>query len=85
MCAEEVFVDEFHARSLDFTLYHLFRMTEIIVLVRVARSAVGIYQSSLTATSGTSCPLGVVGWSGWHIAHAYNRKVFDVYAKFHSR
>ncbi len=85
MGAEEFFVDQFHARCFHLALHHLLGIVEIIVLVGVARAAVSIDQCRLTATSGTSCALGIVGRSGRHVAHADNGEILDVDAQLHGR
>ena len=85
MGTEQFFIDKLHARGFDFTIHHFLRIVKIIILVRITRAAICINQSSLSATSGSSSPLSVVGRSRRYVPHADNGKILDVYAKFHCR
>ncbi len=71
-------------RRADLAGDHVLGMLEEIAVVRT-ETGVGQDEGQPALATRATCPLGIVGWRGRHVAHDEGHQVADVHAQFQRR
>ena len=85
MGSNQVFVGQVHSGCLYLTGDHLLLMAEKVLVVWAANRTVGENQGRLSATSGSTGTLRVVGGSRGHVPHIYHVQLGDIDPQLHGR
>ncbi len=83
--AEQIAIGQIQAWRGDLPTHHPLWSSEVILVMRAARGAVGEDQRRLPATPGAAAALGVIGRCRRHVTHVHYIKLGDVDSQLHRR